>query len=63
MLASTSVSVRPFTALAPRPVRAVQRCSVVVAVKPTKAADFRGLSDEEVVVKIGELKVELAATR
>ena len=59
MLAASSTLVRPraFTAAPAR------RSSIVVAVKPTKAADFHGLSDEEVLGKINELKVELASVR
>jgi len=34
-----------------------------VAVKPTKAADFQGLSDDEIFTKIGDLKKELATVR
>lgn len=36
---------------------------MTVCVKPTKAADFRGLSDEELLNKIGQLKLELASVR
>lgn len=60
MLAARTVAVKPFSGLA-RPAPA--RTSVVVAVKPTKAADFRGLSDAEVVQKIGELKTELLSVK
>ncbi len=41
----------------------MRRPCVVVAVKPTKAADFRSLSDSEIIVKIGDLKAELASVR
>ncbi|KAG1665226.1 hypothetical protein FOA52_011414 [Chlamydomonas sp. UWO 241] len=39
------------------------RTSVLVAAKPTKAADFTGLSNEEIVSKVQSLKEELASVR
>jgi ribosomal protein L29 len=58
-------SVRCFSSA--RPVRAAagpaRRTLVVVAVKPTKLADFSALSSEELVSKVGALKGELASTR
>jgi hypothetical protein len=45
---------RPFTAGAPA--RAGRRSLVVVAVKPTRAVDFRSLSDDEIVQKVELLK-------
>jgi ribosomal protein L29 len=38
---------------------AVRRTSVVVQAKPTKFAEFKGLSNEEVLQTIGTLKKEL----
>eukprot|EP00199_Chlamydomonas_sp_CCMP681_P004824 CAMPEP_0119103644 /NCGR_PEP_ID=MMETSP1180-20130426/2040_1 /TAXON_ID=3052 ORGANISM="Chlamydomonas cf sp, Strain CCMP681" /NCGR_SAMPLE_ID=MMETSP1180 /ASSEMBLY_ACC=CAM_ASM_000741 /LENGTH=144 /DNA_ID=CAMNT_0007088203 /DNA_START=44 /DNA_END=478 /DNA_ORIENTATION=- len=57
---SSRHGVRAFTsgpALAPR------RCSVVVAVKPTKAEDFKSLTTEEMFNRMAELKTELATSR
>lgn len=55
---------RPFTAAAVRPSCITARRSlVVVAVKPTAAADFRSMADEDLVMKIVELKQDLARTR
>ncbi|KAG2430687.1 hypothetical protein HYH02_013684 [Chlamydomonas schloesseri] len=57
---------RAFTAV--RPARSVaapaqQRVSVVAMAKPTKLADFAGLSNEELVNKSNLLKRELAQTK
>ncbi|KAF5842937.1 hypothetical protein DUNSADRAFT_3964 [Dunaliella salina] len=49
--------------LAPLRRSAPVRTSVSVAVKPTKAADFQGLSDDEIFAKISDLKKELATVR
>jgi ribosomal protein L29 len=51
---------QPFTAA--RPVVG-RRPMLVVAVKPSKAADFRSLSDDEIRSKIVSLKSELASVR
>ncbi|GAX75216.1 hypothetical protein CEUSTIGMA_g2660.t1 [Chlamydomonas eustigma] len=48
---------RPFTTSVPR------SRLVVVAVKPTKAADFRSLSEPEILNKLGSLRTELASVR
>ncbi|GIL50101.1 hypothetical protein Vafri_6415 [Volvox africanus] len=57
---------RAFTAV--RPVRstvapAPQRVAVVVQAKPTKIADFSGLSNQELVDKSNLLKRELASVK
>ncbi len=53
---------QPASASAGR-VAAPRRALVVVAVKPTKAADFRSLSNDEIFGKISDLKSELASVR
>lgn len=40
-----------------------QRCAVVVMAKPTRAQDFSGLSNEELLNKVGALKKEVASTK
>jgi ribosomal protein L29 len=55
-------AVRRQAAFAAAP-RVARRQLVVVAVKPTRANDFRGLSDEELYAKMSSMKTELASTR
>lgn len=51
------------SAFAGRNVAPATRRSVVVAVKPTKATEFRSLSNEELLSKIAETKKQLSSTR
>lgn len=53
-------SSRARAAFGSRPIAAstAPRRAVVVCVKPSKAAEFRALNNEEIVAKIGELKKE-----
>eukprot|EP00878_Enallax_costatus_P002439 GHUV01002616.1.p1 GENE.GHUV01002616.1~~GHUV01002616.1.p1 ORF type:complete len:131 (+),score=28.81 GHUV01002616.1:122-514(+) len=48
----------PFVAAGTRPVTKA-RSSVIVQVRPTKAADFRGLDNAEILQKVSELKREV----
>lgn len=54
MRAALAPSTRGASALAPSSSR--RAASVVVAAKPTKAADFRGLSNEEIDTAVAESK-------
>ena len=58
-------AVRAFTAVRPTRASAVssRRSLVVVAVKPTKTKDFASLSNEELLGKVGGLKLDLASTK
>lgn len=40
-----------------------RRAAVVAMAKPTKAQDFAGLSNEELLAKVGALKKEVASTK
>ncbi|KAL6756517.1 mitochondrial ribosomal protein L29 [Haematococcus lacustris] len=59
-----SMARTPFAGSTMAPSRVPVRArSVAVALKPSKAADFKALTDEEMVMKIGDLKQELASVR
>jgi ribosomal protein L29 len=51
-----STRVKAFQAAGSRP--QVRGASVIVAARPTKAADFRGLDNAELLQKVSELKRE-----
>lgn len=63
MLAASSTPLRgAFRSSAPRPAR-LQRPCIMAMAKPTKAADFRELSNEQLATKVTEAKVALASKR
>jgi len=51
---SSRAQLRPFSAAGTKPARS----TVIVQVKPTKAADFRGLDNVELLQKVAALKQE-----
>ncbi|MEW5303968.1 MAG: hypothetical protein WDW38_010632 [Sanguina aurantia] len=62
---STPCAQRAFTAAAVQPCRiaAARRSLVIVAIKPTTGADFRAMADEDLIMKVVELKQDLARCR
>jgi ribosomal protein L29 len=59
MLARSVAPQRAFTAAS----SSTARRSVIVQIKPTRAADFRGLDTEELLTKLYDVKAQLARTK